>query len=123
LEFYSLVAENYAPFYSTPIECTNRDAGFVLDGLLDNESELQLEKNYTDTHYIRLPEGTDVIEGPNLKIVEGQMAVPKGEGLGVTLDRGKLARAHETYQKCGMKERDDAFTMRKFEPGWQRSLF
>ena len=27
LEFYSFVADNYAPFYSTPIECTDRDAG------------------------------------------------------------------------------------------------
>ena len=34
LEFYSFIADNYAPFYSTPIECTDRDAAFVLDGLL-----------------------------------------------------------------------------------------
>lgn len=50
LEFYSFVADNYAPFYSTPIECTDRDAGFVLDGLLYNESDLELEEHYTDTH-------------------------------------------------------------------------
>lgn len=50
LEFYSFVADNYAPFYSTPIECTDRDAAFVLDGLLYNESELDLEEHYTDTH-------------------------------------------------------------------------
>jgi TnpA family transposase len=50
LEFYSFVADNYAPFYSTPIECTDRDAGFVLDGILYNESDLDLEEHYTDTH-------------------------------------------------------------------------
>jgi TnpA family transposase len=50
LEFYSFVADNYAPFYSTPIECTDRDAAFVLDGLLYNESDLELEEHYTDTH-------------------------------------------------------------------------
>ena len=50
LEFYSFVADNYAPFYSAPIECTDRDAAFVLDGLLYNESELELEEHYTDTH-------------------------------------------------------------------------
>jgi TnpA family transposase len=50
LEFYSFVADNYAPFYSTPIECTDRDAGFVLDGLLYNESDLELDEHYTDTH-------------------------------------------------------------------------
>ena len=50
LEFYSFVADNYAPYYSTPIECTDRDAPFVLDGVLYNESELLLEEHYTDTH-------------------------------------------------------------------------
>jgi TnpA family transposase len=50
LEFYSFVADNYAPYYSLPIECTDRDAPFVLDGLLYNESDLELEEHYTDTH-------------------------------------------------------------------------
>ena len=50
LEFYTFIADNYAPFYSLPIECTDRDAAFVLDGLLYNESELDLEEHYTDTH-------------------------------------------------------------------------
>ena len=50
LEFYSFVADNYAPFYSMPIECADRDAPFVLDGLLYNESDMELEEHYTDTH-------------------------------------------------------------------------
>ena len=50
LEFYSFVADNYTPFYSIPIECTDRDAPYVLDGLLYNESDLPLEEHYTDTH-------------------------------------------------------------------------
>jgi TnpA family transposase len=50
LEFYSFVADNYAPFFSLPIECTDRDAPYVLDGLLYNESDLPLEEHYTDTH-------------------------------------------------------------------------
>jgi TnpA family transposase len=50
LEFYTFVADNYAPFYSLPIECTDRDAAFALDGLLYNESELEIEEHYTDTH-------------------------------------------------------------------------
>ena len=32
LEFYTFVADNYAPYYSTPIECTERDAPYALDG-------------------------------------------------------------------------------------------
>lgn len=50
LEFYSFVADNYAPFYSIPIECNERDAPYILDGLLYNESDLELEEHYTDTH-------------------------------------------------------------------------
>ena len=50
LEFYTFVADNYAPFYSTPIECTERDAAYVLDGLLYHESEIDPEEHYTDTH-------------------------------------------------------------------------
>lgn len=50
LEFYSFIADNYAPFFGFPIECTDRDAPFVLDGLLYNESDLPLEEHYVDTH-------------------------------------------------------------------------
>ena len=49
LEFYSFIADNYAPYYSLPVECTDRDAPYVLDGLLYNESDLPLEEHYTDT--------------------------------------------------------------------------
>lgn len=50
LEFYTFIADNYAPYYSMPIECTDRDAPYVLDGLVYNESDLQIEEHYTDTH-------------------------------------------------------------------------
>jgi TnpA family transposase len=55
LEFYTFIADNYAPFYSVPIECTERDAPYVLDGLLYHESDLDPQEHYTDTHgYIEL---------------------------------------------------------------------
>ena len=50
LECYSFVADTDAPFYSRPIECTDRDAPFVLDGVLSHESDLDLEEHDTDTH-------------------------------------------------------------------------
>lgn len=50
LEFYSFIANNYAPYFSRPIECQERDAAYVLDGLLYNESDLEIEEHYTDTH-------------------------------------------------------------------------
>jgi len=77
----------------------------------------------SDTHYPWLVEGADVIAGANLAFTDGALAVPAGPGLGVDLDRDKLARAHETYRKCGMRERDDAFTQRLVEPGWERKPY
>jgi glucarate dehydratase len=69
-----------------------------------------------------LIEGTDIIEGPKLAIQGGAMAIPAGPGLGVTLDHDKLARAHETFVKCGMRGRDDQSLMRRLEPGWKGEL-
>ncbi|MGC1953325.1 MAG: Tn3 family transposase, partial [Gammaproteobacteria bacterium] len=50
LEFYTFLADNYAPYYAMPIECSDHDAAFVLDGLLYNESDLELGEHYVDTH-------------------------------------------------------------------------
>ena len=50
IEFYTFVADTYAPFFSKPIECTQRDSGHVLDGTLYNESSLTLLDHYVDTH-------------------------------------------------------------------------
>lgn len=77
----------------------------------------------SDTHYPWLIDGADVIEGGKLKIAGGKLRVPTGPGLGVDLDRDALARANETYEKCGMRERNDAATMERVEPGWKRELW
>ena len=50
LEFYTFLADNFAPYYATPIECSDRDAAFLLDGVLYNETDLDLEEHYVDTH-------------------------------------------------------------------------
>lgn len=49
LAFYTFVADNYAPYYSRPIECSEGEAPYALDGILYHESELALEEHYTDT--------------------------------------------------------------------------
>jgi glucarate dehydratase len=77
----------------------------------------------SDTHYPWLIDSADIIVGGKLPIVGGRMAIPAGPGLGVELNRDKLAAAHETYRKCGMRDRDDEATMQLVEPGWQRSTF
>jgi glucarate dehydratase len=77
----------------------------------------------SDTHFPWLPEGADVIAGGKLAIAGGCVRVPPGPGLGVEFDRDQVARAREVYEKCGMRKRDDAGTMRMVEPGWERTRF
>ncbi len=55
-----------------------------------------------DTHYPHIAD--DILEGGKLKYVNGQMAVPTGPGLGVTLDRDKFARYAEANRKEGLTE-------------------
>ena len=69
-----------------------------------------------DTHYPWQVE--EVIEGGKLAIVDGCVAVPTGPGLGVTLDRDALARLHQQYLTCGIRKRDDASEMQKYDPGF-----
>ena len=76
----------------------------------------------SDTHYPWLIDDADIIVGGKLPMTGGRMKIPAAPGLGVALDHDKVARAHEIYQKCGMRDRDDATTMRMVEPGWQRGL-
>lgn len=70
-----------------------------------------------DTHY---PWQTDeVIVGGKLRIENGEVAVPRGPGLGVELDRDALARLNEQYRRSGLVVRDDVAEMRRVEPGWR----
>ena len=50
LEFYTFVADNYAPYFSLQIERTDRDAPYVMDGELYNESDLVIEEHYVDSY-------------------------------------------------------------------------
>lgn len=53
-----------------------------------------------DSHYHHLID--DILEGGKLQYCAGKMAVPKRPGLGVRLDRDKLARYHELSTKKQM---------------------
>jgi glucarate dehydratase len=100
---------------------SNNHAGISMAAMIHVGAVVPQLTVASDTHYPWLIDGHDIIEGEKLPIRDGRMKVPDGPGVGVKLDRDKLARAHETYQKCGMKERDDATTMRLIEPDFDRS--
>jgi glucarate dehydratase len=52
-----------------------------------------------DAHYHHLLD--DVIEGGKLTYKEGKIAIPDGPGLGVRLNRDKLAEFNELYKRLG----------------------
>ncbi len=63
--------------------------------------------------------GVDVLDRP-LPITGGAVTVPDAPGLGVALDRDALARLHENYLRCVIRERDDTSYRRIFEPGYTK---
>lgn len=65
-----------------------------------------------DTHWPW--KSSDVIAPGALEFREGAVKVPDRPGLGVELDPDALARAHETYLRCGLRKRDDVSYMRRF---------
>jgi len=102
---------------------SNNHAGITMAAMIHLAASIPILTMASDTHYPWLPDGADIIEGPRLEIKNGQMSVPAEPGLGVSLDRDALARAHETLTKSSMKGRDDANLMRRLEPGWTGGLF
>ena len=62
-----------------------------------------------DTHWI-WQDGQGLTTDP-LQIEDGQIEVPTAGGLGVELDRDRLAEAHALYVEHGLGQRDDAAAM------------
>lgn len=69
-----------------------------------------------DTHWPWKRHDEDVIVDGALKWADGGVIVPTASGLGIELDRGKLAHLHQQYLDCGMTKRDDTTYMKKFHP-------
>jgi glucarate dehydratase len=69
-----------------------------------------------DTHWI-WQDGQRLTKQP-LEIRGGEIAVPETPGLGVELDRDRLAEAHELYVQHGLGSRDDAIGMQYLVEDW-----
>ncbi|HEU4930558.1 MAG TPA: enolase C-terminal domain-like protein [Pyrinomonadaceae bacterium] len=69
-----------------------------------------------DAHYHHLTD--DIIEGGKLKYDNGAIAVPITPGLGVKLDRDKVAEYRELYQRLGSYPYDQD----PLRPGWTPTI-
>ncbi len=69
-----------------------------------------------DAHYHHLVD--DVIAGGKFKYENGSIAIPRAPGLGVKLDRDKLARYAELYKRLGSYPYDQD----PLRPGWTPTI-
>ena len=69
-----------------------------------------------DTHWI-WQDGQNLTTRP-LEIRDGAIEVPTTPGLGVEIDRDRLAAANDLYLEHGLGARDDATAMQYLVPGW-----
>jgi glucarate dehydratase len=69
-----------------------------------------------DTHYPWQDE--DIVRGGRIAFQDGAVAVPTRPGLGVELDRDAMAKLHEQYLSCGIRNRDDRRQMQKYDPSF-----
>jgi glucarate dehydratase len=69
-----------------------------------------------DAHYHHLTD--DIIESGKLEYEGGSIAVPTAPGLGVRLDRGKLAEYSELYKRLGSYPYDQD----PLRPGWTPTI-
>jgi glucarate dehydratase len=67
-----------------------------------------------DTHYPWQDE--EIVKGGRLQFENGSLRVPRGPGLGVSIDPQALERLHDNWLHCGIRNRDDLGQMRKYDP-------
>ncbi len=72
-----------------------------------------------DTHYPWIEDEDEIIVGGKIPISGGCVTVGDAPGLGVTLDREALARAHATFNRIAIRTRDDEGQMRKYDPAFR----
>ena len=69
-----------------------------------------------DTHWIWQDGENLTVTAPTIR--DGELLLPEGPGLGVTLDRAALDRAHALYLEHGLGARNDAIAMQFLMDGW-----
>lgn len=72
-----------------------------------------------DTHYPWQEEEDEVLRGGKVPIRNGCVAIGRAPGLGVELDPERLARQHELFLACGIRQRDDVRQMQRYRPDWK----
>lgn len=101
---------------------SNSHLGISLAAMLHLAGSTENIDYACDTHWPWKNPEDDVVDGSPFSFEEGSVAVPSAPGLGVRLDHDRLARLHQQYLDCGLRERNDTEYMRRFEPDFDSTL-
>ncbi len=71
-----------------------------------------------DTHYPWQQD--EVLVGGKVPIRNGCVELTAAPGLGVTLDRERLAELHEAFLRCRIRTRNDVAQMQRYRPEWKQ---
>lgn len=92
---------------------SNSHLGISLVAMTHLAAAVPLLSYACDTHYPWQDE--EIVQGGRLQFVDGSLRVPRGAGLGVSIDPEALARLHDNWLHCGIRQRDDLGQMRKYD--------
>ena len=92
---------------------SNSHLGISLVAMTHLAAAVPLLSYACDTHYPWQDE--EIVQGGRLQFVDGSLRVPRGAGLGVSIDPEALARLHDNWLHCGIRHRDDLGQMRKYD--------
>ena len=99
---------------------SNTHLGISLAAMLHVSSATPNLSHDCDTHYPWTAH--DVVEGEGFEFRDGRLAVPRGPGLGVSLDREALQQLHVLYRENSVKDRDDTEAIRRYIPDYVRKV-
>lgn len=71
-----------------------------------------------DTHYPWQQD--EVLVGGKVPIRGGCVQLESAPGLGVSLDRERLAALHESFLRCRIRTRNDVAQMQRYRPDWRQ---
>ncbi|MDO9433995.1 glucarate dehydratase family protein [Hydrogenophaga sp.] len=93
---------------------SNSHLGISLVAMTHLAASVPLLSYACDTHYPW--QDDEVVTGGRLRFEDGALPVPTAPGLGVMIDREALARLHDNYLHCGIRNRNDLAQMQKTDP-------
>ncbi|MGB6242425.1 MAG: glucarate dehydratase family protein [Castellaniella sp.] len=97
---------------------SNSHLGISLVAMAHVAASVPLLSYACDTHYPWLDPDEEVVVGGQLRFQDGAFVLGDAPGLGLEIDQDALERLHQQYLACGIRSRNDAAQMRKYQPDW-----